>query len=51
MQEPYSEGLAIHTGPESCACRREAMGEALTGENADQVWSCEIFEIGAPTWS
>jgi hypothetical protein len=51
MQEPYSEGLAIHTGPESCACRREAMGEALTGESADQVSSCEIFEIGAPTWS
>ena len=51
MQEPYSEGVAIHTGPESCARRREAIGEALTGESADQVWNCEIVEYGAPTRS
>jgi hypothetical protein len=26
-----SEGLAIHTDPESCAVTREGLGEALTG--------------------
>lgn len=51
MQEPYSEGVATHTGPESCACYREVVGEALTGESADQVLNCEIFESGVPTWS
>jgi hypothetical protein len=27
----YSEGVAIHTDPESCADAREGIGEALTG--------------------
>jgi hypothetical protein len=27
----YGEGVATHTGPESCALRREASREALTG--------------------
>ena len=31
MQVRYSEGLAIHTDPESCAGTREGGGEALTG--------------------
>ena len=31
MQVRYGEGLAIHTGPESCAGTREGAGEALTG--------------------
>ena len=26
MQEPYGEGLANHTGPESCAVGREPIG-------------------------
>src|SRR3989304_1220914 len=34
MQEPYGEGLASPTGPKSCAGGREAVGEALTGEDA-----------------
>jgi len=45
MREPYGEGLASHTGPESCAGRREAAGEALTGAHAGQVFSCEINYI------
>ena len=31
MEVPYGEGLATHTGPESCVCSRKVMGEALTG--------------------
>jgi hypothetical protein len=27
----YGEGLAVHTGPESCAGACEGVGEALTG--------------------
>ena len=30
MEEPYGEGPASHTGPESCVGRRDAAGEALT---------------------
>ena len=39
MQEPYSEGLAIHTGPESCGHVCEGMPEALTGVHAGRVLS------------
>jgi len=42
MQAPYGEGVADHTGPESCAGNRKAAGEALTGEDAGQVLSSEI---------
>ena len=42
MQESYGEGVAIHTGPESCAGRREATREALTGERIGQPLSGEI---------
>ncbi len=42
MKEPYSEGVATHTGPESCAVIREGKGEALTGERIGRVWSHEI---------
>ena len=31
MKESYGEGVATHTGPESCACFREDVREALTG--------------------
>ena len=34
MEESYGEGLATHTGPESCADIREVGGEALTGVRA-----------------
>lgn len=49
MKEPYSEGLAPHTGPESCACSREDAGEALTGVRTGQPLSGEIKSIGTPT--
>jgi hypothetical protein len=39
------EGLANHTGPESCVAHREAGGEALTGEHAGQPLSREIVLI------
>jgi hypothetical protein len=39
MRELYIEGLAVHGGPESCVCGREAVGEALTGVRAG--WAME----------
>jgi len=42
MKESYSEGLATHTGPESCVAVREDGGEALTGESAGRPLSREI---------
>jgi hypothetical protein len=41
VQIHYGEGVANHTGPESCAARREACGEALTGVRAGQPLSRE----------
>jgi RNA-directed DNA polymerase len=49
MKESYGEGPASHTGPESCAGRRKATGEALTGVHADQPLSSEINCSGTPT--
>ena len=37
----YGEGVATHTGPESCVLRREASREALTGVCVGQVVSGE----------
>jgi hypothetical protein len=37
----YSEGVAIHTGPESCAGCREAVREALIGGRTGEVLSGE----------
>ena len=37
MKVYYGEGVATHTGPESCALRREASREALTGVCVGQV--------------
>ncbi len=51
MRESYSEGVASHTGPESCAGAREGPGEALTGVHTGQVLSCEINRSGMPTLS
>jgi RNA-directed DNA polymerase len=45
MQEPYSEGVATHTGPESCGYLREGMPEALTGVHAGRVLSRVITYI------
>jgi hypothetical protein len=52
MKESYSEGVASHTGPESCALSREAQGEALTGVHAGQPLSREkIPTFWRPTLS
>ena len=42
MKEPYGEGLASHTDPESCVVSREAEHEVLTGAHVDGVLSREI---------
>ena len=49
MKVPHRKGVASHPDPESCASVREGEGEALTGENAGQVLSCEIKWSGVPT--
>ena len=41
MKEPYGEGLALHTGRESCALFREGPGEALTAVRTGRVLSRE----------
>jgi hypothetical protein len=41
MKESHGEGVAPHTGPESCVAVREGGSEALTGEWAGQVFSRE----------
>ena len=42
MKEPYGEGVASHTDPESCTASREAGREALIGAHAGRVLSREI---------
>ena len=42
MKEPYGEGLASRTDPESCVVSREAGHEALTGAHVGGVSSREI---------
>lgn len=49
MQEPHTEGVAIHGVPESCTGGREAEGEALTGARAGEVLSREILDSREPT--
>ena len=51
MQVRYGEGVATHTGPESCATGREAKGEALAGERIGQPSSRERVFSRAPTSS
>ena len=41
MKESHGEGVATHTGPESCVTVREDGGEALTGERAGRAFSRE----------
>ena len=50
MKVSYSEGLATHTGSESCAVDREAEGEALTGVRAGQPLSREIEPPSCERW-
>ncbi len=51
MKEPYTEGVANHGDPESCAGPREGVGEALTGERVGRVLSPEITKVRTPTLS
>jgi len=46
MKEPYREGVADHSEPESCVGHREVPCEALTGAHPGQVLSREIELIG-----
>ena len=41
MKESYAEGLATHSGPESCGVHRKVSVEALTGARAGRVLSRE----------
>src|SRR5437870_11211537 len=50
MRVSYSEGVALHTGPESCTFVRKGEGEALTGERAGQVLSREIEPPSRQRW-
>jgi RNA-directed DNA polymerase len=50
MKESYGEGVATHTGPESCAVAREGEGEALTGGCAGQVLSREMYDPRREPW-
>ena len=45
MQEPCSEGLTIHTGPESCGYLRKEVPEALTGVHTGRVLSRVISYV------
>ena len=41
MKESHGEGVATHTGSESCVLARKGGGEAWTGARAGRVWSRE----------
>ncbi len=43
MKEPHGEGVASHSGPESCAGGRKGVGGTLTGVRAGWVLSREIM--------
>ena len=45
MKESYVEGLATHSGPESCGVARESNTEALTGVRAGRVFSRERSKV------
>jgi len=53
MQESHSEGLAVHTDPESCGCVGNDISEALTGAHAGWILSRESIDLsfGVPTLS
>ena len=42
MKESYGEGVAIHTGPESCGNVSNGMAEALTGVRAGRVFGIGV---------
>ena len=43
MQKSYREGVAHHSGPESCVGDRKVVDEALTGEHSGWPLSREIL--------
>jgi hypothetical protein len=45
MKEPYAEGLATHSDPESCGHAREDMSEALTGARTGWLSSRERYKV------
>jgi hypothetical protein len=49
VQVRCTEGLANHSGPESCAGIREGASEALAGERAGQPLSRERLSSRMPT--
>jgi len=51
MKESYIEGLANHNGPESGACNRKGIGEAMTGVRTGRVLSREKGLSRVPTSS
>ena len=52
MRESYGEGVASHTGPESCGNGSNVMAEALTGEHVGGLLSSEIKSFQVLTlWS
>ena len=51
MRESYSEDIASHAGPESCADVRKGRREALTGVCAGEVLSPETIFLRVPTQS
>ena len=50
MKVSYSEGVATHTGSESCTFVRKDASEALTGGRAGKVWSREIEPPSRKRW-
>ena len=50
MRVSYSEGVALHTGSESCTFVPECGGEALTGVRTGQVLSREIEPPSRQRW-
>jgi hypothetical protein len=51
MKVPYGEGVASHTGPESCGCIRKDALEALTGVRAGWPLNPEMHSSGMPRLS
>ena len=50
MKVSYGEGVAIHTGSESCIGPRKGAGEALTGVRTGQPLSREIETPPRKRW-